>query len=178
MKKFNILLSVALLVTVLFTACEPKCPICDDNDDNNNGIIPDEVVINGVKWATRNVGARGTFATNPEDYGNLYTWQEAQTACPSGWRLPTQSEFESLMMVSNTWTMQGNINGRKFGDSNNNIFLPAAGVRDNDGALGYVGSDGHYWGSSAGWYFAFERNSTIWISGATTYGRSVRCVAQ
>jgi len=32
------------------------------------------VVINGVKWATRNVDAPGTFAANPEDAGMFYQW--------------------------------------------------------------------------------------------------------
>jgi uncharacterized protein (TIGR02145 family) len=32
------------------------------------------VIINGVCWATRNVGAPGTFADNPEDYGIFYQW--------------------------------------------------------------------------------------------------------
>ena len=32
------------------------------------------VIINGVKWATRNVAAPGTFADNPEDAGMFYQW--------------------------------------------------------------------------------------------------------
>ena len=32
------------------------------------------VVINGVRWATRNVDAPGTFADNPQDAGMLYQW--------------------------------------------------------------------------------------------------------
>ena len=32
------------------------------------------VVINGVKWATRNVDKPGTFVTNPEDAGMFYQW--------------------------------------------------------------------------------------------------------
>ena len=32
------------------------------------------VVINGIKWATRNVDAPGTFTTNPEDAGMFYQW--------------------------------------------------------------------------------------------------------
>jgi len=32
------------------------------------------VVINGVKWATRNVDMPGTFAENPEDAGMFYQW--------------------------------------------------------------------------------------------------------
>jgi len=32
------------------------------------------VIINGVKWATRNVDKPGTFAANPEDAGMFYQW--------------------------------------------------------------------------------------------------------
>ena len=32
------------------------------------------VVINGVKWATRNIAAPGTFAAKLEDYGMFYKW--------------------------------------------------------------------------------------------------------
>ena len=32
------------------------------------------VIINGVKWATRNVDVPGTFAVNPEDAGMFYQW--------------------------------------------------------------------------------------------------------
>ena len=28
-------------------------------------------------------------------FGRYYTWEEAQTACPDGWRLPTAAEFDS-----------------------------------------------------------------------------------
>jgi len=36
--------------------------------------IDQGVVINGVKWATRNVDKPGTFAANPEDTGMFYQW--------------------------------------------------------------------------------------------------------
>ena len=32
------------------------------------------IVINGVRWATRNVGAHGQFVYNPEDFGGYYQW--------------------------------------------------------------------------------------------------------
>ena len=32
------------------------------------------VVINGVKWATRNIAAPGTFAATTEDAGMFYKW--------------------------------------------------------------------------------------------------------
>jgi hypothetical protein len=35
---------------------------------------PAGVVINGIRWATRNVDAPGTFAANPEDAGMFFQW--------------------------------------------------------------------------------------------------------
>ena len=32
----------------------------------------DEVLINGLVWSTKNVGTPGTFATSPDDIGQLY----------------------------------------------------------------------------------------------------------
>ena len=62
-----------------------------NNASSNRG-----VVINGVRWATSNVEMPGTFARNPESAGGLFTWEEAQNACPQGWRLPTADELRSL----------------------------------------------------------------------------------
>jgi len=36
--------------------------------------IPEWVIIDGVKWATRNVDAPGTFVARPEDAGMSYKW--------------------------------------------------------------------------------------------------------
>ncbi len=36
--------------------------------------VADYVLINGVKWATRNLDVGGGFVANPEDYGALYQW--------------------------------------------------------------------------------------------------------
>lgn len=34
---------------------------------------------------------------NCEKYGRLYTWSAAKEACPEGWHLPTNAEFETLL---------------------------------------------------------------------------------
>ena len=31
------------------------------------------------------------------EYGRLYSWQDAQNACPTGWHIPSQAEFDSLI---------------------------------------------------------------------------------
>ncbi|MCQ2104323.1 MAG: fibrobacter succinogenes major paralogous domain-containing protein [Fibrobacter sp.] len=36
-------------------------------------------------------------ATNCSKYGRLYTWEDAQEACPSGWHLPSRGEFRNLL---------------------------------------------------------------------------------
>ena len=103
------------------------------------------VVINGVKWASRNVASPGTFAAGPEDAGMFYQWNnkkawetsgdevsgwdssisadEAWAAShdpsPAGWRVPTHAEFVSLFdedKVSSVWTNQGGVEGRQFTD--------------------------------------------------------------
>ena len=76
-------------------------------------------------WATRNVGAPGTFVDNPEDFGMFFqwnrrqgwpatgdvtgwnntregvggvrTWSVANDPCPEGWRIPTAQEFQVLV---------------------------------------------------------------------------------
>ncbi|GHU70872.1 hypothetical protein FACS189413_11830 [Bacteroidia bacterium] len=91
---------------------------------NSNITIEKGVVINGVRWATRNVGRRGKFADSSEEYGEYYTFEEAKAACPDGWRLPTEDELQSLADADSIWTSENGVNGRLFGNS---VFLPAAG---------------------------------------------------
>ncbi|MDR1698298.1 MAG: fibrobacter succinogenes major paralogous domain-containing protein [Prevotellaceae bacterium] len=130
------------------------------------------VVINGVKWATRNVDAAGTFAETPESAGKFYQWNrktdwnatgdvtgwdkttpggtewaEANDPSPEGWCVPTREEIISLLdeeRVRSEWTTQNGVNGRKFIDkeTGNSIFLPAAGYRVRD--KGTLNSPGSY----------------------------------
>ena len=145
-------------------------------DDEDN--VDDWVLINGVKWATRNVGDPGSFVANPEDYGGYYqwnkgttdfllhdnysnssypkstTWRPANDPSPAGYRVPTLAELESLIKspyVKYEWTPQNGVWGGKFTDyaSGKSIFLPAAGYRHlNDATLCNVGYFSYYWSST------------------------------
>lgn len=64
------------------------------------------VRIGGQLWMAQNLAY--TDANTPSDcygdslsnclkYGRLYTWEVANKVCLPGWRLPTKSEFESLL---------------------------------------------------------------------------------
>jgi len=139
---------------------------------------PQGVVINGVRWATRNVGAPGTFASSPCDYGEYYqfnkgttdfllyddywnsvyansdSWLPANDPSPSGWRVPTFDEIQKLLDTYNVtyeWIDNNGLTGGKFTDNatGNFIFLPAAGYRYYyDGALYNAGDGGYYWSST------------------------------
>ncbi|MCL2776303.1 MAG: fibrobacter succinogenes major paralogous domain-containing protein [Oscillospiraceae bacterium] len=139
---------------------------------------PQGVVINGVRWATRNVGAPGTFASSPCDYGEYYqfnkgttdfllfddynnsvyansdSWFPANDPSPSGWRVPTNDDIQKLTdtnYVTYEWIDNNGIIGSKFTDkaTGNSIFLPATGHRgDSNGALYHVGDYGCYWSST------------------------------
>ena len=132
--------------------------------DRAAGIDPSQntdegVVINGVRWATRNTYRQGLFTLNIEDPGSFYQWNRGRAwaaepdtirggwdssatvprdgqweinPCPRGWRLPTRAEFQSLLSAGSVWTTQNGVYGRLFGSAPNQIFLPAVGIRLGD----------------------------------------------
>ena len=71
-------------------------------------VLPDDeegVVINGVKWATCNVDAPGTFAANPEAPGMFYQWNRKV-----GWSATDPminsnggTTWDSSLTFSSTW---------------------------------------------------------------------------
>ena len=132
------------------------------------------VVINGVRWATRNVDAPGTFATTPESAGMFFqwnrqrgwpatdevagwntsapagtTWARDYDPCPPGWRVPTLNELRGLLDAGSVWVTRDGVDGRLFGTAPNYLFLPAADWRTTVGTLSGVGAPGVYWSSSA-----------------------------
>ncbi len=60
------------------------------------------VNIDGTDWMVNNLGYDGSgfaFYDSPamdEIYGRLYTWEQAKTACPEGWRLPADADWAKL----------------------------------------------------------------------------------
>ena len=60
-------------ITKFITAVLILCLIANLNAQNT--ATEDEgVIINGVKWATRNLDIGSTFVANPEDHGALFQW--------------------------------------------------------------------------------------------------------
>jgi len=120
----------------------------EQNNTTDNGVI-----INGTKWATRNVDEPGTFAPTPESFGKFYQWNQEKAwnatedtvlnwdwdnysqgekwektndPSPAGWRMPSLEEIKSLLntdKVFSEWVTQNGVNGRKFTDKKNGNTL-------------------------------------------------------
>jgi uncharacterized protein (TIGR02145 family) len=149
------LLFVVSIASVAFNSCRK-----DNNGNEKKDTAYDGgVIINGVKWATRNIDAPGTFAAKPENAGMFYQWnrkkgwpaiggatswnstdpkgdywEQSNDPSPVGWRIPTLSEIQTLFnreKVANEWTAINGINGKKFTDLNSGdtLFFPACGYR-------------------------------------------------
>lgn len=108
--------------------------------------------------------------------GDRYTWKEAQTACPNGWRLPTRDELE---VIGNK--LQFSAKTVYFSDGIDRCYFPLCWFNSNRN----VGS-GHYWSSTpinrnrAYSLLVGDNNSTSTGWGVDWYEKSdrhsVRCV--
>ena len=135
----------------------------------------------GLKWAAANLGAESEtdtglyymwgeteghvkdsgydfYATNYTAKGlntistDLTLAQDAANVRLGGdWRIPTNAEFEELLINTNiTWTTINGVSGCKFAnktDASKYIFMPACGLFLSS-SLDSWGSYGHYWSST------------------------------
>jgi len=200
LKKLLCLLMALSASVVMFNSCDKGDePGGSGNGNGNNPGIgaptpttDPGVVINGIRWATRNVDVPNTFAPTAESFGKFYQWnckfpwQEQNiddsstwyvnlpkgNPIPEGWRLATFEEVESLLdtdKVTYQWTTQNGIKGGKFTDkaTSNSIFLPAVGYADYPPTQGV-----------SGWYWFGERggqvaSATLHFDSSGAYGWSV-----
>ena len=145
----------------------------------------DSIELCGLLWDTENL----TIGGYKKDGHHYYTWQEAIDAARSvGKRLPTREELKALCDLGSTWDDERK--GRWFGgnhdsDHKGSLFLPAAGLRNNNsGELASTSSNGYYWSSSPGYGGNYGAGYLDFYSGYVSplnsngraNGFSVRCV--
>jgi hypothetical protein len=188
------LLIILPLIALLFTSCGTRSG--NATQAENISSCDDGVVINGIRWATRNVDAPGTFVQNPEDAGMIFQWGRRKgwnladeekegwhnynsedtewyaenDPCPQGWRVPTIEDFNYLQDANSEWITQNGVTGRLFGTAPNQIFLPATGWLGNSfwSSQTLVGEAATLW-----IYSDFVKVQVFWHQ----LGLSVRCVA-
>ncbi len=120
------------------------------------------------------VGTNSPFDWRSPQNDNL--WQGLSginNPCPSGYRLPTEAEWEAERATWNT--------NDAVGAFDSPLKLPAAGYRYyTDGTLSSAGSIGYYWSSTAfsyySWYIIFSSSNAGMINDSRAYGCSVRCI--
>ncbi len=97
-KQFSIIL-IGILLIGFASSCD-KDGEEDNKKENTNSINDDEgVVINGVRWATRNVDAPGTFTSKPEDFGMFYQWNSN-----IGWKANQLINSNGETAWNSSWT--------------------------------------------------------------------------
>ena len=176
--------------------------------DPRDGKVYKTAKIGTQTWFAENLNyeAEGSkcYDNNPDNgakYGRLYNWETAMKACPEGWHLPTNEEWDKLfrfvdgdkgtespyksetagkyLKAVSGWNEDGN-GTDDFGFS----ALPG-GNGGSGGSFSLVGGDGYWWSASENEdysYFAYYRGMYYGYDGADwDYGnestlRSVRCL--
>ena len=198
MKTLSKILTIGLIIS-LFSACAifrrktvAEALEATTQVASRTSATHDEgVVINGVRWATRNVDMPGTFAPTPESSGMFFQWNRKKAwnatdryvegwdntpaegtkwyaendPCPQGWRVPTRAELYSLRDAGHELTTINGASGSLFGIVPNQIFLSFAGFRNDFNGL-LVNVHGIYWSSTQ------DSNTRAWCLGFSRGGSS------
>lgn len=159
------------------------------------------VRIANLEWFGDNLNfkAEGSFCFGDDEnncmaYGRLYTWEAARNACPAGFRLPSQADFESLWtaagadfnagyLLKTTYGWKGETNGN---DTLKFSAMPA-GNRFDDETYGNMDKFAFFWsaddslegiepGNARVWYLTNKSMAFGYTSKPKIFGFSVRCV--
>ena len=130
--------------------------------------------------------------SNCTNYGRLYSWTAATSACPSGWRLPTDAEWKTLEIAEGMTQADADADGSYRGTAGTKLKINGAsgfnalmaGLRDPSANFNDLSSVGYYWTSTVGNLTTKAYRRTFSTTEAGVYrgdmhkdnGFSVRCL--
>jgi uncharacterized protein (TIGR02145 family) len=164
----------------------------------NGDLIP--LSTSNADWATRISGAtcwqNNDSTTNDCAHGKIYNWfavTDSRNLCPTGWHVPSDTEFNTLSdylggntiaggklkSISTVWLNPNTdaINSSGFSG------MPSGSRVFNSGAFSAIGGQGYYWSSTnyisnLSYYYALLFNNSEFVKDFVDkkYGFSVRCI--
>jgi len=164
--------------------------------DERDGQVYSWVLIAGQKWMTRNLNfatESGSWCYNGSEdnclkYGRLYSWSAARSACPAGWHLSTDAEWERLdaaLGMNAGHKLKGGAGwtdgGGGSGGGGFNAF--PGGDRSEFGSFGNRGKEAYFWTATSaaaneayGRFLTYNSGDIQRGTWNKKGGNSVRCI--
>ncbi|MDR2999845.1 MAG: fibrobacter succinogenes major paralogous domain-containing protein [Fibromonadaceae bacterium] len=109
MKKYLLIATLAITAVVV-----TSCKGCSSFTDSRDGQTYRMVKIGEQTWMAQNLNFQmgnswcyDNAESNCQKYGRLYDWNTAMTACPKGWRLPTNEDWNNLIEAAGDENVAG-----------------------------------------------------------------------
>ncbi len=187
---------IALLLVCVAVFAQQKGTFTDSRDGKKYKTVK----IGEQIWMAENLNydASGSKcysnnSANCAKYGRLYNWSTAKSACPRGWHLPSESEYEILDKAVGSISTAGKKLRSKSGWNTGSDYVPdtdefgfsalPGGYGDPDGSFVNVGDSGNWWSSTEyynygayGRYMYYDDEYANWNNYNKNYLFSVRCL--
>jgi uncharacterized protein (TIGR02145 family) len=195
------------VITVNVVSGQPVVPCPEAITISYEGQTYNTVKIGDQCWLKENLNLdtenSRTYEDDPangQSYGRLYNWEEANSACPPGWHLPTYDDWCTLVQhvdgsatcaqetevgIDAGFKLKAN-NGwldQQSGSDQFGFRAQPAGYFSDGGSFEELGRNGRFWSSTeasdgSGSFWSMNTKTTKIVNGKTAKGGllSVRCI--